>query len=72
MDRTNELLWQRNKLVIIIFWIMALSGIVPALSNPSMWVSNGVGFVVAAVLTILNMKKKGIRLIPWITTFLAY
>jgi methyl-accepting chemotaxis protein len=71
MDRTSELLWQRNKLVIIIFWIMALSGIVPALSNPSMWVSNGVGFVVAAVLTILNMKKKGIRLIPWITTFFS-
>lgn len=58
MDRTSELLWQRNKLVIIIFWIMALSGIVPALSNPSMWVSNGVGFVVAAVLTILNVKRK--------------
>lgn len=69
MDRTNELLWQRNKLVIIIFWIMTLSSIIPAVSNPSMWVSSGVGFVVAAVLTILNMKKKGIRLIPWIITF---
>ncbi|MGR6128690.1 hypothetical protein [Paenibacillus sp. SER-28] len=68
MDRTNELLWQRNKLVIIIFWIMTLSSTIPALSNPSVWVSSGVGFVVAAVLTILNMKKKGIRLIPWIIT----
>ncbi|MNW38492.1 Methyl-accepting chemotaxis protein McpC [compost metagenome] len=68
MDRTNELLWQRNKLVIIIFWIMTLSSTIPALSNPSVWVSSGVGFVVAAVLTILNVKKKGIRLIPWIIT----
>ncbi|ALP38053.1 chemotaxis protein [Paenibacillus sp. IHB B 3084] len=71
MDRMTELLWQRNKLVIFVFWIMALSGIVPALSNPSMWVSNGVGFVVAAVMTILNIKKKGIRLIPWVTTFFS-
>ncbi|WP_231503524.1 hypothetical protein [Paenibacillus sp. 1-18] len=60
MDRTNELLWQRNKLVIIIFWIMALSGVVPALTNPSMWISNGVGLAVAVTLTILNVKKKGI------------
>ncbi|KAF6659548.1 methyl-accepting chemotaxis protein [Paenibacillus polymyxa] len=69
MDRTNELLWQRNKLVIIIFWIMTLSSIVPAISNPSMWISSGVGLVVAAVLTILNIQKIGIRLIPWIITF---
>ncbi|MDQ0494846.1 methyl-accepting chemotaxis protein [Paenibacillus brasilensis] len=71
MDRTNELLWQRNKLVIIIFWIMALSGVVPALTNPSMWISNGVGLAVAVTLTILNVKKKGIRVIPWITTFFS-
>ncbi|MET3210145.1 UNVERIFIED_CONTAM: methyl-accepting chemotaxis protein [Paenibacillus sp. PvR008] len=69
MDRTNELVWQRNKLVIIIFWVVILSGIVPALTDPSMLVPSVVGFVFAVALTVLNVKKKAIRVIPWIITF---
>lgn len=68
MDRMNELVWQRNKLVIIIFWVVTLSGFVPALTDPSMLVPCVIGLVIIVSLTVLNVRKKAIRVIPWIIT----
>lgn len=67
MNRLEEVIWQRNKMIVIIFAILAVSGAVLTLMNPS--ASNIALTIFAAVVSftiyVFNRVKKGIMVIPY-------
>ncbi|MEK4663107.1 methyl-accepting chemotaxis protein [Priestia sp. FSL H7-0729] len=70
MDRMDEIIWKRNKLISIILWIIVAIGMVLAFIMPKLFVSNGVAIIFVAWITYANAKKKHIYLIPWLITVL--
>ncbi len=70
MDRMDEIVWKRNKLISIILWIIVAIGMGLAFIMPKLFVSNGVAIIFVAWITYANAKKKHIYLIPWLITVL--
>ncbi|PKQ87698.1 chemotaxis protein [Paenibacillus sp. BGI2013] len=70
MDRMDEIIWKRNKLIGIILWIIIAIGMGLAFTMPKLLVSNGVALVFVVWITYANAKKKHIHLIPWLITVL--
>ncbi|WP_145149855.1 methyl-accepting chemotaxis protein [Paenibacillus xylanexedens] len=70
MDRMDEIIWKRNKLIGIILWIIIAIGMGLAFTMPKLLVSNGVALIFVVWITYANAKKKHIHLIPWLITVL--
>jgi len=70
MDRMDEIIWKRNKLIGIILWIIIAIGMGLAFTMPKLLVSNGVALIFVVWITYANAKKKHIHLIPWLITAL--
>jgi len=70
MDRMDEIIWKRNKLIGIILWIIVAIGMGLAFMMPKLLVSNGVALIFVVWITYANAKKKHIYLIPWLITVL--
>ncbi|MCW3791540.1 methyl-accepting chemotaxis protein [Paenibacillus sp. LS1] len=70
MDRMDEIIWKRNKLIGIILWIIIAIGMALAFIMPKLFVSNGVALIFVVWITYANAKKKHIHLIPWLITVL--
>ncbi|MGN7414056.1 methyl-accepting chemotaxis protein [Paenibacillus sp. SAF-068] len=70
MDRMDEIIWKRNKLIGIILWIIVAIGMGLAFIMPKLLVSNGVAIIFVVWITYANAKKKHIYLIPWLITVL--
>lgn len=70
MDRIDEIIWKRNKLIGIILWIIIAIGMGLAFTMPKLLVSNGVALIFVVWITYANAKKKHIHLIPWLITVL--
>ncbi|WP_340013979.1 methyl-accepting chemotaxis protein [Paenibacillus sp. FSL K6-1318] len=70
MDRMDEIIWKRNKLIGIIMWIIIAIGMGLAFTMPKLLVSNGVALIFVVWITYANAKKKHIHLIPWLITVL--
>ncbi|WP_440111515.1 hypothetical protein [Paenibacillus sp. QZ-Y1] len=70
MNRYDEIIWKRNKLICIIMWVIIAAGFGMAFLMPKLLVSNGAAVLFAAWVTYANSKKKHIHLIPWLSTIL--
>ncbi|UQZ35589.1 chemotaxis protein [Paenibacillus sp. PK3_47] len=69
-QRMVDLIWSRNKIIIIVFWIISVLGLVLAFKIPELWLSSGLVVPLTAVLTFCNIKRKGILVLPWVFTFI--
>lgn len=67
-QRLTEIIWVRNKIIIGVFWVVAVLGVVLAFQQPDLWTASAVTVPLSIILTVLNLKKKGIRVIPWVFT----
>lgn len=67
-QRKIDLFWMRNNIIISTFWIVSVLGALLAFRLPELWVSNAVVVLLSAVLTVCNLKRKGVLVIPWIFT----
>ncbi|WP_019912533.1 methyl-accepting chemotaxis protein [Paenibacillus sp. HW567] len=67
-QRLTEIIWMRNKIIISVFWAVAAIGVILAFQEPDLWTTSAVAIPLNAVLTVLNLKKKGVRVIPWVFT----
>lgn len=71
-QRLNEIIRNRNKIVICVFWVVCALGVVLAFQDSSYWTTNVVSIPVTMILTFMNFKNFGIKVIPWVfTVFLA-
>ncbi|PYE49723.1 methyl-accepting chemotaxis protein [Paenibacillus barcinonensis] len=70
MNRNDEIIWKRNKLITMILWAMLIFGLVLALNDPKLYVSTAISFLFILWVTYANSKKKHIYQIPWIFTAL--
>ncbi|MEK4275646.1 methyl-accepting chemotaxis protein [Paenibacillus sp. FSL R7-0026] len=70
MNRIDEIIWKRNKIISIILWVVLIVGFSVALIEPKLFISNGVVVLYGIWLAYANAKKKHIHLIPWVNTVL--
>ncbi|MGG4482228.1 methyl-accepting chemotaxis protein [Paenibacillus xylanilyticus] len=70
MNRYDEIIWKRNKLISIILWVILAIGVSLSFMLPKLLVSNGIAILFAAWVTYANVKRKHIHLIPWLFTIL--
>ncbi|MDN4599721.1 methyl-accepting chemotaxis protein [Paenibacillus sp. F6_3S_P_1C] len=70
MNRYDEIIWKRNKLICIILWVIVAIGFGMSFLAPKLLVSNGVAVLFTAWVTYATVKKKHIHLIPWLCTIL--
>lgn len=63
-----ELFWNRNKIIIAIFWAITVVGVILAFQTPKLWGTSGVAVPLAIALTVCNSRRKGVMVIPWIIT----
>ncbi|PQP85117.1 hypothetical protein C0Q44_11695 [Paenibacillus sp. PCH8] len=68
MNRIDEIIWQRNKLVSYMLWAITAISAGITLIVPDLWLSTLISIVVSAAITICNFTKKGIHVIPWVVT----
>ncbi|MBR2564208.1 MAG: hypothetical protein IKE29_06260 [Paenibacillus sp.] len=71
MDRYDEIILKRNKLISIILWIIVAIGIGLAFITPKLIYSTGVSMILVAWITYANVKMKHIHVIPWVITALV-
>ncbi|SHN77221.1 methyl-accepting chemotaxis protein [Paenibacillus sp. ov031] len=70
MNRYDEIIWKRNKLICIILWVIVAIGFGMAFLEPKLLVSSGVAILFTGWVTYANIKKKYIHVIPWLCTLL--
>ncbi|MEN1987612.1 methyl-accepting chemotaxis protein [Paenibacillus hubeiensis] len=70
MNRFDEIILKRNKIIAIILWIVLVLGASLAFMEPKLIVSSVVVILFTAWITYANAKKKHIHLIPWLVTVL--
>ncbi|QDH22445.1 methyl-accepting chemotaxis protein [Saccharibacillus brassicae] len=68
MDKTTEMIWKRNKVIVWILWSVLAIAIVQAFFDASLWVTNIAGVVLCAAIDLMNRRQIGIRVIPWVIT----
>ncbi|MFS0871872.1 methyl-accepting chemotaxis protein [Paenibacillus xylanilyticus] len=70
MNRYDEIIWKRNKLINIILWIIVAVGLGMIFLLPKLLVSSGIAILFAGWVTYANVKRKHIHLIPWLITLI--
>ncbi|KAA8782863.1 methyl-accepting chemotaxis protein [Paenibacillus sp. 4624] len=70
MNRLDEIIWKRNKMITVMLWIVVTFGMIIAFTDPKLFVSNALVIVYGIWLMYANAKKKHIHLIPWINVTL--
>lgn len=68
MNRNTEIIWQRNKLISYMLWAITVISAAITFLIPALWISTLVSILVTAIITGMNLAKKGIHMIPWIVT----
>ncbi|WP_434749949.1 methyl-accepting chemotaxis protein [Paenibacillus amylolyticus] len=68
MNRIDEITWQRNKLVSYMMWAITAISAGITIIVPDLWLSTLLSVVVTLVVTVCNILKKGIHVIPWFVT----
>lgn len=68
MNRYDEIMWNRNKVITIILWGVVALGFAMIFMHPKLIFSNIVAILFASWATYANVKKKHIHLIPWLIT----
>lgn len=68
MNRIDEITWQRNKLVSYMMWAITAISAGITIIVPDLWLSTLLSIVVTSVVTVCNLMKKGIHIIPWFVT----
>ncbi|WP_164848762.1 methyl-accepting chemotaxis protein [Paenibacillus sp. DCT19] len=71
MNRFDEIIWNRNKIIGIMFWIVVVVGSAVSFFEPKLIMSNIVAALFAIWLTYANVKKKHTHLIPWLVTVIV-
>ncbi|WP_366294168.1 methyl-accepting chemotaxis protein [Paenibacillus sp. AN1007] len=70
MNRMDEIIWKRNKIITMMLWIVVAFGMSIAFSAPKLFISNSIVVLYGIWLIYANTKKKHIHLIPWINAAL--
>lgn len=65
----NEVMWSRNRIIISVYWVMAIIGAGYAFISPDTWVTIGIAIPSLSILTYLNVKRKATAMLPKIITF---
>ncbi|MDT0124273.1 methyl-accepting chemotaxis protein [Paenibacillus sp. RRE4] len=68
MNRIDEITWQRNKLVSYMMWAITAISAGITIIVPDLWLSTLLSIVVTLAVTVCNVLKKGIHVIPWFVT----
>ncbi|MEJ8306808.1 methyl-accepting chemotaxis protein [Saccharibacillus sacchari] len=68
MTRAEEMIWQRNKLVGKVLWVVVALSLLLALLEPTLWTTNAIAFFAGLGIEICNRKRKAIYIIPWVFT----
>ncbi|MDO7907342.1 methyl-accepting chemotaxis protein [Paenibacillus sp. JX-17] len=70
MNRLDEIIWRRNKLIMILMWVISAVGIGLAFMIPQLWISNIVSIVFNSWVTYCVIRRKHTQLLPWLITAL--
>lgn len=57
MNRIDEIIWKRNKIISIILWVVLIVGFSVALIEPKLFISNGVVILYGIWLAYANAKR---------------
>ncbi|WP_172254474.1 methyl-accepting chemotaxis protein [Saccharibacillus deserti] len=68
MDRKDIILWKRNKLVSYMMWAIVSISATLAIIVPEFLTVVLISLIVPVVVTVANIFKKWIRIVPWIVT----
>ncbi|MDO7908127.1 methyl-accepting chemotaxis protein [Paenibacillus sp. JX-17] len=66
MNRNDQIILQRNKLISYMLWAITAISCAITLIVPSLLISSTISVIFSAAVTIMNLRKKFIHSVPWI------